>query len=193
MGGRIRVFTGGDPMRIHRFAAATALAAALLPVHAQSMKPGLWEINNKMSGGQMDGAMAEMQKQLAQMPPDQRKQMEAMMAQRGVQMTPGAGGGMAVRMCMTKEMVERNEVPTRDGCTTTKNQRSGNTMKIAFTCTSPPSSGEGDFTFSGDAYTSHMTVKTAVQGKPETMVMDATGKWLGADCGSVKPMAVPKK
>ena len=32
-----------------------------------------------------------------------------------------------------------------------------------------------------------MTVKTAAQGKTETMVMDATGKWLKADCGNVKP------
>jgi hypothetical protein len=179
-------------MRIRQFVAVTAFAAAALPALAQTMKPGLWEINNKMSGGQMDQAMAEMQKQMAQMPPDQRKQMEAMMAQRGMQMAPGAGG-MSVRMCMTKEMVERNEVPTRDGCTTTKNQRSGNTMKIAFSCANPPSSGEGDFTFTGDGYTSHMTIKTTVQGKPETMVMDAKGKWLGADCGSIKPVAVPKK
>jgi hypothetical protein len=25
------------------------------------------------------------------------------------------------------------------------------------------------------------------------MNMDATGKWLGADCGEVKPVNVPKK
>ncbi|MES2127992.1 MAG: hypothetical protein V4463_12025, partial [Pseudomonadota bacterium] len=29
------------------------------------------------------------------------------------------------------------------------------------------------------------------KGKPETMHMDASGKWLGADCGNVKPFAVP--
>jgi hypothetical protein len=71
------------------------------------MKPGLWEINNKSGGGQGGEAMAEM-------PPEQRKQMEAMLAQRGVRMAPGAGGGM------TREMAERNEVPTRDGCTSTR-------------------------------------------------------------------------
>ena len=169
-------------------AAAAMLALAALPALAQStMKPGLWEINNKMSGGQMEQAQAEMQKQLAQMPPEQRKQMEAMMAQRGVRMAPSANGGMAVQMCMTREMVERNDVPTREGCTTTKNQRSGNTIHVAFKCSNPPSSGEGDVSFTPESYSSHMTIHTTVQGRQETMVSDATGKWLKADCGSIKP------
>jgi hypothetical protein len=38
-----------------------------------------------------------------------------------------------------------------------------------------------------------MTVNGTVQGKAETMNMDASGKWLSADCGTVKPMAPPAK
>lgn len=178
-------------MRMHLVAAAAALAFAL-PAGAQTMKPGLWEIHNKMGGGQMDAAMAEMQKQLAQMPPAQRKQMEAAMAQRGMKMAPGAGG-MSVQMCMTKEMVERNDVPVQDGCTATQNKRSGNRVQFAFRCTNPPSSGEGEMTFTPESYTSHMTMKGLVQGKTETIVSDTTGKWLKADCGSVKPPQMPKK
>ncbi len=178
-------------MHEHLFTAAAVLALTL-PAGAQTMKPGLWEINNKMSGGEMDQAMADMQKQMAQMPPEQRKQMEAMMAQRGVRMTPGGNGGMTVQMCMTKEMVERNEVPTRRDCTSTQNKRSGNTIQVAFTCSNPPSSGEGEVSFTPESYTSHMVVKTTAQGKPETMTMDAAGKFLKADCGDVKPMA-PRK
>jgi len=174
--------------------AAAAMLAIVLPAGAQNtMKPGLWEINNKMSGSGMDEAMAQMQKQMAQMPPEQRKQMEAMMAQRGVRMTPGANGGMSVQMCMTKEMVERNDVPQREGCTSTKQQRSGNTIHVTFSCTNPPSSGEGDVTFTPESYTSHMTVKTSARGKEETMVADATGKWLKADCGDIKPPAAAAK
>ena len=183
-------------MRVSFVLAATVLAAACLPAGAQSLKPGLWEISNKMKGSaEMDKAMAEMQQQLASMPPDQRKQMEAMMAQRGVRMAaPAAGGGMTVQMCMTKEMAERNDVPMQDGCTMTKQQRTGSTMKMAFTCTKPPSSGEGEFTFMGaEAYKTHMVMTTSAKGKPETMEMDGAGKWLGADCGSVKPVTPPKK
>lgn len=178
-------------MHKHLFTAAAVLALAL-PAAAQSMKPGLWEINNKMSGGQMDAAMAEMQKQMAQMPPEQRKQMEAMMAQRGMNMVPGTGGGMAMQVCMTRDMVERNDVPMQKGCTSTQQKKSGNRIQFAFQCSEPPSSGAGEVSFSPDAYTSHTTVKTTVQGKPETLTMDATGKWLKADCGSVKPLSAGK-
>jgi hypothetical protein len=171
--------------------AALAAGALAVPAWAQSMKPGLWEISNKASGGQQEQAMAQLQQQLAQMPPEQRKQMEAMMAQRGMRIAP-AGGGMAMRVCMTREMVERNEVPTREGCTSTRQQRGGNTIKVAFTCASPPSSGEGEVSFTPESYTSHMVVKSKAQGREDTMVVDATGKWLQADCGDVKPIT-PRK
>jgi hypothetical protein len=182
-------------MRISALLGVLLVAGAALPAAAQSMKPGLWEINNKMSGSpQMDQAMAEMQKQLAGMPPDQRKQMEAMMAQSGVRMAPGAGGGMAAQICMTREMSERNDVPMQDGCTITQQQRSGSTTKVAFSCTKPPSSGEGTITLQGpEAYSSQMTVRTMVNGKSETVKMDSSGKWVATDCGSIKPFAVPKK
>lgn len=180
-------------MRIPSLIAAAVLAAASLPASAQSMKPGLWEIHNKMQGGEMDAAMAQMQQQMAQMSPAERKQMEAMMAKQGVRMAP-SGGGMAVQVCMTKEMVERNDPPVQDGCKVTQNQRSGNTDKFAFACSNPPSSGEGQVTYQGpEAYTSKMTVKTSSGGKTDTTTMEGRGKWLKADCGHVKPMQAPKK
>ena len=176
-------------MRIPVLLGALALAAAALPASAQSLKPGLWEINNKMNNPQMDQAMADMQKQMAAMPPEQRKQMEAMMARNGMRMGMGASG-MTVQMCMSKEMAERNDVPMQDGCKVTSQQRSGNTMKMAYTCANPPSSGEGQFTFaSPEAYSSRMTVRTVVAGKTETTTMDTAGKWLKADCGNLRPPA----
>jgi hypothetical protein len=183
-------------MRSSFLAAAAALCLAALPAGAQVLKPGLWEINNKMSGGQMDQAMADLQKQMAQMSPAERKQMEEMMGRQGVRMAPaaGGGGGMTVQMCMTKEMVERNDMPMQDGCRMTQHSRSGNTMKMAFACTNPPSSGEGQVTFSSpEAYTSKMTMRMQEKGKTETMTMDTAGKWLKADCGNVKPPAPAKK
>ncbi len=181
-------------------ASASALGTLLLaapPALAQNLKPGLWEINNKMqsSSGQMEKAMAESQKQMAALPPEQRKMMQDMMAKQGLSMGPGAGGNMAVKICMTKEMAERNELPAQQGdCKTTNSPRSGNTMKMSFACTQPPSSGEGTVTFvSPEAYTMKMTMKSMMQGKPETMTMDGGGKWLSADCGNIKPLAVPKK
>lgn len=58
--------------------AACLLSALALSAHAQSMKPGLWEMQTKMQGGsgEMESAMAEMQQQMAAMSPEQRKMMQ---------------------------------------------------------------------------------------------------------------------
>ncbi len=176
--------------------AAALLAACPLLASAQSMKPGLWEITNKMGGSaEMDKAMAQMQQQMASMPPEQRKMMQDMMAKQGMSMGTGAGGGISVKVCMTKEMAERNELPQQQqgDCKSTASPRMGNTQKISYTCTQPPSSGEGEITFKGsDAYDMKMTTSSTVKGKPEKMTITGSGKWVSADCGAVKPM-VPKK
>jgi hypothetical protein len=177
--------------------AAVLLGAVTSLAFAQSMKPGLWEITNKMqsSSGQMEQGMAQMQQQMASMPPEQRKMVEDMMKQRGMSMAPGSGGGMTVKFCMTKEMADRKEIPSQRGeCKTTRQQVNASTMSMAFTCTNPPSTGEGEVTFMGpDAYRMKMLVNTTVQGKPERVNMEGSGRWLAADCGDIKPMVANQK
>lgn len=154
------------------------------------MRPGLWEhsFTMKSQSGQMEQAMKDMQQQMASMPPEQRKMMEKMMAQQGMSM---GAQGRSVRMCITKEQAERDEVPQQEGnCKQQVLQRTANTMKVKFSCTgNPPASGESEVTFaSPTAYTGKSIVNTTVDGKPERMTMDQSGKWLAADCGNIKPM-----
>jgi hypothetical protein len=174
----------------------TALVAATFSVgaSAQNLKPGLWEVthNMKSSGGDIEQGKAQAQREMANLPPEQRKMMEKMMAERGMKSGPG---GSTVKVCMTREMVERNEMPARHGdCKTTRQERKGNTMKMAYTCANPPSSGEGEYTtVSPEAYTMKMTVKSTAGGQPQTMNMDGSGIWISADCGNIKPMVPPAK
>ena len=161
--------------------------------HAQSTKPGLWEVNQKMGGNaEMDKAMAQMQQQMAGMSPAEKKMMQDMMARQGMSMPDAsAGGGMAMKVCITPEMAAKQDMPVQaDGeCTTTITSRSANTLKMNFVCKKPPSSGEGTYTFSGDtAYTMKMLMKTTHQGKPVSTTLDGQGKWLSASCGTVKPL-----
>ena len=184
---------------------AAALTLVASAAGAQSLKPGLWEITHKMqTSGDAKGhdRMAQMNQQMAKMAPEQRKKVEEMMAKNGAKAgSGGPGGGMSVRICMTKEMAERNEVPSQQGdCKTTQQSRSGNTMKMAFSCSKPPSSGEGQVTFvSPEAYTTKMamtsmtSMTSMASGKPQKIEMEGSGKWLGADCGNIKPIAPPKK
>lgn len=179
-------------MRILIVPLLAACAAVTMPASAQTLKPGLWELLHKTgSSPQMGQGMAEMQKEMANMPPEQRKQMEAMMAGRGGQMAPAENGGMHMRICLTKEMVERNDIPaSRGDCKTTQHQRTGNTLKMAFTCSKPPSKGETVVTYtSPEAFTTRTNVTTTTAGgKPESMTVEGSGKWLAADCGDVQPI-----
>jgi hypothetical protein len=171
------------------------LTASALSAQAQSTRPGLWEVNSKMGGNpEMDAAMAQMQKQMASMPPEQRKLMEEMMAKQGVSIGAGTGGGMLVKMCITPEMAARQEMPsqTEGDCTTTITSRSASVLKMNFVCKNPPSTGEGTYTFSGDtAYTMKMVMKSMQDGKPHNMTIDGQGKWLSKDCGTIKPIQMP--
>ena len=182
--------------------AACLLAAGGSYASAQTMKPGLWEIASKMTGGsgEMADPMAQVQKQMESMPPDQRKMMQDMMAKRGMQMGANSGGGMSIKICMTQEMVDRNQMTfrqsggTHSDCTQNNSPRSGNTMQFSYVCTKPPSSGEGQFTFtSPEAYSMKMTSTNTLKGHPEKMEMQTDGHWLGSDCGSIKPFEMPKK
>ena len=166
-------------------------ACAAFSASAQNLKPGLWEVQHTMKGNpEMERQMEEARKQMAAMPPEQRKQMEAMMASRGVQM---GGGGQG--MCLTKEMVERNEIPAQQGdCKMSNQQRTGNTLKVNFICTNPPSSGESQMTInSPESYAMKTTATSSIDGRVEKMSVEGTGKWVAADCGGLKPMGPAKK
>jgi uncharacterized protein YneF (UPF0154 family) len=114
-----------------------AFGAAVVPLHAEPIKvdmvPGLWE-NKVVWGGsgaegtpaiqpdQVKFAMEEMKKQLANMSPEQRKQMEAMMAQSGMKMTEDGVSfnnnqveisptGTNAKLCITQAQIDRGELP----------------------------------------------------------------------------------
>ena len=176
--------------------AAVLLLLASLPANAQTMKPGLWEVNNKVGGSpEMDKAMAQMQEQLANMPPAQRKAMEDMLTKQGVGLSGVSSGGMLAKICISKEMAASNQMPVQQqgSCTATTSDKTATSMKIKFVCTNPPSSGEGQFTFAGNtAYTMKMTVNSTAKDVPKNTTLDTSGKWLTSDCGAVKSMVLPK-
>ena len=137
--------------------------------------------------------MAQMQKQMASMPPEQRKMMEDMMAKQGMAVGVGANG-FSTKICVTKEMADRKELPVQQegDCKNTISERSSTGAKMTYSCTNPPSSGEGRITFNGDTgYIMKMKIDTKVQGKTQTTQLEGVGKFLAADCGNVKPIAVP--
>jgi hypothetical protein len=175
---------------------ALACACAALPAGAQTMKPGLWSLSNQMTSSdpQLAQAMSAMQQHMANMSPEQRQQMQKMMQQNGMQLDIGAGGAVQTKLCMTREMAERKEFPVQQGdCKQTFTQQSSTRGHIAFSCTKPKVSGEGDVTADSDtSYRAHMKIKSEEQGHNQVVDMDVTGKWLSGDCGNIRPIPIPR-
>lgn len=176
--------------------ATAATLGALTPAHAQAapggpkIEAGLWEISIalKSQSGKAEAAMKEAQAYISRLPPDQRKQVEDMMAAQGMQLGDKSS---TVKACISKEDAERGEIPQQAGdCTQQVLDRSPSSMKVKFSCTTnPPASGEATVNFqSATAYTSTALVDTVVMGQAERVNVDQTGRWLGADCGSVRAL-----
>jgi hypothetical protein len=175
------------------------LGFAVAWADAPPIKPGLWEIttdSRTVNGKAMPDMTSKMAEQMQKLPPDVRAKMDAQMKAHGVQMTPSSGGQMGVRMCITKDMLDKNQWQKTDShCENTSQSHTGTTWSWKFKCTQPPSEGEGTTTFqSADAYASDVHMSSQHNGQPVSIDMKHHGKWLGADCGDLKPLnsVVPK-
>lgn len=184
----------------HCLRVAPVVAGLLFTVAAQAqshMSPGLWEqqVTMKTNNAQMEASMARMKEQLASMPPEKRAMVEQMMASKGA--VVGANGNAStLRICITKEQADRDAMPQREGRCTHDSSRSGNTIKYKSTCQGEkggqPITSEGEFTLNGTTgFTGHSVTNMSVHGQPTQMQSDVVGKWLGSDCGDVKPLQVP--
>jgi hypothetical protein len=159
--------------------------AFAISAHAQSVQPGLWEFRSDMKiPGQPDMAaqMAQMQKQIASLPPETRKAMEQQLAAMGM----GVGQQGGIRVCFGPEQTQQ---PIKEGhqdgtCTYTNVSRSGNTWKGRMVCTDPRS--EGDFTTTLHS-AKHFTTEAALRSAKGTMQMKSEARHVSADCGAIRP------
>lgn len=151
---------------------------------AQQTRPGLWEIQ---SSTRIDGqAMPDMAAMMKDVPPEMRKQMEAMMAQQGLGMAP-----RGFRICVTPEQAKRDELPVQeeDGCKTTWNKRSGKRITFRTECADPPAKGEGEVELiSPEAWKSRVTMRIREGNQIRDVRSETQGKWLSTQCGKVRPM-----
>jgi hypothetical protein len=147
-------------------------------------KPGLWEVTTTMNfdeGG-------------PQIPPEQLQQMKAM----GIKI-PGLGGDpVVVKQCLTKEQAEKEESPQatsdRNGCHTSEMKKSGGKFSGKMVCDGDMK-GEGEingtYASNGESYdgTWKFAGTQTGHGQPHPVKMSSTfsGKFVSADCGSVKP------
>jgi hypothetical protein len=164
---------------------SAALAAQAQP--APPIKPGLWQVNLQRA---VDGHAAPTPSdRLNNLPPEMRAKVEAGMKARGMEV--GAGGDMKV--CHTKESLAQGHW-SREGtsCKTDVKTRSAASWTWHTSCTQPPTETDGETLFTNaENYIVKTSSTMTIQGQARTSQNTITAKWLGADCGGVKPFGPP--
>jgi len=171
-------------------------AMLLLPLIAAAgdftplgLKPGLWEstVVTKMSGSPMANFSAEqrakMDAAMANMPPDQRAKMEAMMG--------GTGRPTVAKYCMTKEALSRaidfGANDARRHCQYNVVSSSATKQQANIECASEHGKFIGNMTFEALSPESGRVTMQMSQDGGMKMEITVNSRYLGADCGDVKP------
>lgn len=174
---------------------ALSLTASLALAQSFGMKQGLWEfkslktvVDGADTSAQLSAAQAQMQQAMANLSPEQRQQMEAMMKSRGV----GVAGGSPRQICVSAAMAGSNKpvVDPQGKCAPASVSRDGNKTRFEFNCTSDGRTtiGKGESTNSGDTVTTVMDATTTDAKGQHTMHSETEMTYLGSDCQGVKPL-----
>ena len=164
-----------------------ALAQAAPPI-----KPGLWEVHMDR---QVDGRkMPDMSERLAKMSPQERAMFESMMKRNGAGLA-GSGGGN-IRICIDRDSLAKGDWRGGQGpqgdsahCKIDYKERSARLWRWHSVCTDPAVESDGEATFhSADSYAMKVISTSSGAAGPRKSELTMRSKWLGADCGDVKPM-----
>ncbi len=164
----------------------STLAVAIPPARAQTappIKPGLWEIKSER---EIDGKKAaDPGEQMKNLPPDVRAKVEAMMKEKGVGMSED---GMN-RICLSRESLDKGQWQGQsDNCKTEFTSRSTSGWKWHSACTKPESESDGEALFTNNEnYIVKTHTKTKVQAQDRLTRMTIHAKWMGSECGDIKP------
>jgi hypothetical protein len=162
--------------------AGTGAAVVLAQAPALDVKMGLWEMTTASNvGGQMPAI------DTSKMTPEQRGRAEAAM-----QGMMGAHTNVA-KTCMTREKFDRSSfmAPDEPGstCKQTITTNTRSTLEGTLSCTGErPRTGQMHIdAVSSTNFKGTFKMSETNQGKTMNVNLTMTGKWLGADCGTVKP------
>jgi hypothetical protein len=182
-------------------AVVATLALSMTPAFAQKLAPGLWENTTTMRGQDAEAAAAgaKLREDIAKLPPMQRKMMEERMAKQsggssgmtlGSAMDMMNGKPTTMQVCITPEHAASDFTPpTESRCKIDSRDRSGNNLRMKMSCGGEaPIVSDIEMSFASDrAFSSKMVVNKTENGQPRRIDITQAGRWVAADCGSVKP------
>ena len=148
------------------------------------MRPGLWEITTT----------SDLLKLASQIPPDQMQILMNLAKQHGVDIPPIQNGAATSNVCVTQKMADQKIPPSfyqnKSGCTAQNPTHAGNKYTWDFVCANPRVNGNGtaQAVFANpENFTGRTEFEGVAQGAPVKEHADISGRWMSADCGTVKP------
>lgn len=148
------------------------------------MRPGLWEITTT----------SDLLKLASQIPPDQMQILTNLAKQHGVDMPQIQNGAATSNVCITQKMADQKIPPSfyqnKSGCTARNATHAGNKYTWEFVCDNPRVKGSGTAQAvfeSPESFTGRTEFEGVAQGTPVKEHADISGRWMSADCGTVKP------
>lgn len=179
----------------HIILALASLCAGQAFAQQPIIKPGLWQIDmtlsDQASGNPLGGYLELMKSQMAMMTPEQRAQIDRMMAASGTELN---GDGLRTRQCITRQNINDFDLFGKkgaDSCTKKMTPTAGG-MNVSMVCTQPRM--KVDAVLKAESETSYrfesVTTVPGPGGADISQKASGTGKWLGSDCGKTAAAAV---
>jgi len=150
-----------------------------------NIRPGLWEVTTT----------SMLLALVPQIQPDQMQKLVTLAKQYGLEMPQIDNGVATSKVCITQQMADQ-KIPSyfhqnQSGCSVKNAVRTENSYKMDLVCTDPQFKGngraEGTFT-SPESFTGWTTFNGTLQNTPVNEHADTNGRWISANCGSVKSL-----
>lgn len=162
---------------------------------ALGLRPGLWDVrlvrqvvDGHDVSAQLTESIAKAQAALANLPPEQRARVQAMLDQAGV----NPGGNASFRICISSAMAAR-DLPVMDksgSCQPALLSRSGSQTRFRIDCTADGThvQGQGEAISTGNTIRSKSDITTrAADGSTHTLHNETQMQYISADCGGLRP------
>jgi hypothetical protein len=179
----------------HIILALASLCAGQAFAQQPVIKPGLWQIDmtlpDKASGNPLGGYLEMMKSQMAMMTPEQRAQIDKMLAANGTELN---GDGLRTKQCLTRQNITDFDLFGKKGADscTKKMTPTADGMNVSMTCAQPRM--KVDAVLKAESETSYrfesVTTVPGPGGADISQKSSGTGKWLGSDCGKTAAAAV---
>lgn len=174
-------------------ACAGGPAAAQAPApEAGALKPGRWVLEGGMqlqthsTTFDLKTVYAQLQTQIAGLPPEARESMAENLRHAGIELS---GGGRSQELCVPPAMASLARLAVRqlpEDCQYQMQQQTGRQIQGTLRCTRPDSEGRFTATWLDAERISTRSETRNAQGQ---RVLNATARWVGADCGNAPRLA----